>query len=53
MQRHENRAGSLFAAVALACALGGSASHAEEDATGPAPQIGLDRLLRLPVSLDL
>jgi hypothetical protein len=39
--------------VALACGLGGSATHAEEDSAGPAPQIALDRLLKLPDSLEV
>ncbi len=53
MQPHGNRPGSLFAAAALACALGGGPSYAEEDTAVPVPQIGLDRLLRLPDSLDV
>ena len=53
MQPHGNRPGSLFAAAALACALGGGPSYAEEDTAVPVPQIGLDRLLRLPESLEV
>ena len=53
MQRHGNWRAGLFVGVGLAWGLVGGASHAEEDAAGPVPQIGLDRLLKLPDSLEV